>query len=160
MKKLTLILYLGLFAFVSSAFAQDADPNDVNTIDNIMRAYYEVVSGPAGEKGDYERDKTLHHADAWIAIAGLDAEGKPTVTTMKLEDFYGDNAPREQNFFEWETDRQIRRSGNMVSVWSSYASSRERVGGEAFTRGVNTITLWWDGDRWWVMNWMFDTSDG
>jgi hypothetical protein len=44
-------------------------------------------------------------------------------------------------------------------VWSHYASSKTE-GGEPFTTGVNTITLWFDGTRWWVMNWMFDTSSG
>ena len=139
--------------------AQEADPSDVSSVDAIIQAYYEVVSGPAGEIPDIMRDKTLHHPSAWIAIAGTDDEGNPVVQTMDLDGFYGENAPRTEGFFEWETDRQIRRSGNMVSVWSSYATSLTE-GGEPYTRGVNTITLWFDGNRWWVMNWMFDTTDG
>jgi hypothetical protein len=78
---------------------------------------------------------------------------------MTLDEFHGDNAPRQQGFWEWETDRVTQRSGNMVHVWSSYASARTQ-GGEPFTSGVNTITLFHDGERWWVMNWMFDESAG
>ena len=134
---------------------QAARPEDVATIDGIMTAYYEVVSGPAGEAADVERDRTLHHPEAWIAISGMDSAGEPTVRVMDLDGFYGDNAPRQQGFWEWETDRVTQRSGNMVHVWSSYASARTE-GGEPFDTGVNSITLFWDGQRWWIMNWMFD----
>lgn len=158
-RKLTLIA-VGLFAFTSSITAQQQPrPEDVATIDGIIRAYYEVVSGPAGASGDLARDRTLHHPEAWIAIANVDDAGTPRVTVMTLDEFYGDNAPRQQDFWEWETSRITSRSGNMVHVWSSYASSRTR-GGAPFTRGVNSITLFHDGQRWWVMNWMFDASAG
>jgi hypothetical protein len=132
---------------------------DVATIDGIIAAYYEVVSGPAGESQDQERDRSLHHPQAWVAIANVDSAGTPFVNVMTLDGFYGDNAPRAEGFWEWETDRVIQRSGSMVHVWSSYATAREQ-GGEPYTRGVNTITLFNDGERWWIMGWMFDGSAG
>lgn len=149
-----------LLAFLPSlAIAQDARPEDVATIDGILAAYYEVVSGPAGERPDIERDHSLHHPDAWVALAGVDSAGTPTVRVVSLDAYYGANGPRQQGFWEWETDREVRRSGNMVHVWSSYAAARE-PGGEPFARGVNSITLFHDGERWWIMGWMFDTSAG
>ena len=148
---------IALFLAIPS-LAQEADPADVESIDAIMKAYYEVVSGPAGESGDYERDKTLHHPGAWIAIAGEDAEGNPCGRRLPLEEFYGDTQPRELPFWEYELEREVLRHGNMAHVWSRYASSRE-PNGEPYTTGVNTITLWHDGARWWVMGWMFDTSE-
>lgn len=151
------ILLLIFSAVPAFARAQEARPEDVSSIDGIIKAYYEVVSGPAGERADEARDKTLHHPDAWVAIADKDANGSPVVNVMTLEDYYGDNAPRAEGFWEWETDRLVQRSGNMVHVWSSYASARTE-GGEPFERGVNSITLFWDGSRWWVMGWMYDGS--
>lgn len=152
------LLALLLLPLASQA-QQSARPGDVATIDGIIRAYYEVVSGPAGEASDVERDRTLHHPEAWIAIAGTDGNGIPVVNVTTLDGYHGDAAPREAGFYEWETDRVMHRSGNMVSVWSSYASSRE-PDGEPFIRGVNTITLFHDGGRWWIMNWMFDSTAG
>jgi hypothetical protein len=139
--------------------AQEARPEDVSSIDAIIDAYYEIVSGPAGEAADADRDRSLHHPDAWVAIAGTDASGRPSANVMSLDDYHGENVPRQQGFFEWETDRETRRSGNMVHVWSSYASART-PDGEPFTRGVNSITLFHDGTRWWIMGWMFDSSAG
>jgi hypothetical protein len=143
----------------SPASAQNPRPEDVSSIDAIMRAYYEVVSGPAGEAADAERDRTLHHPEAWVAIAGKDASGKPVVSVMTLDGYYGENAPREEGFWEWETDRVTSRSGNMVHVWSSYATARTE-GGQPYARGVNSVTLFYDGSRWWIMGWMFDSSAG
>ncbi len=152
------MILVGLLLIPGAATAQQEPlPDDVATIDGIMKAYYEVISGPAGEVADVERDRSLHHPEAWIAISSTDAAGKPRVSVMTLDGFYGDNAARQQGFWEWETDRVIKQSGNMVHVWSSYASSRTE-GGEPFDTGVNSITLFWDGDRWWIMNWMFDAS--
>ena len=136
---------------------QTARRGDVATLDGIIHAYYEVVSGPAGESADLERDRTLHHAQAWIAVARVDSSGTPIVNVMTLDEYHGDNVPRRRGFWEWETNRVTKVSGNMVHVWSSYASARTH-GGEPFARGVNSITLFHDGERWWIMNWMFDAS--
>ena len=140
-----------------SVAAQQARPEDVSSIDGIIRAYYEIVSGPAGEAPDAERDRSIHHPEAWVAIAGTDSSGQPVVNVMTLDEYHGESQPREEGFWEWETDRVVSRSGNMVHVWSSYASARTE-GGEPFTRGVNSITLFHDGNRWWIMGWMFDSS--
>lgn len=138
---------------------QEPRAEDVATVDGIIAAYYEVVSGPAGERADVERDRSLHHPDAWVAIANVDQSGEPFVNVMTLDEYHGDNAPREEGFWEWETDRVVQQSGNMVHVWSSYASAREE-GGKPYARGVNSITLFHDGERWWIMGWMFDGSAG
>lgn len=155
------VTFMGLIAALALAHgslaAQDARPVDVATIDGIIRAYYEVVSGPAGAAPDAARDRALHHPAAWVAIAGTDSTGRPMVRVITLREYHGDNRPRREGFWEWETDRVVSRSGNMVHVWSSYASARTQ-GGEPYTRGVNSITLFHDGSRWWIMGWMFDSA--
>ncbi|WP_445383251.1 hypothetical protein [Robiginitalea sp. IMCC43444] len=135
--------------------AQQAE--DVATIDGIIKAYYEVVSGPAGEAADIERDRSLHHPDAWVAISNMDEEGHPRVRVMRLEEFHGDNKPRTQGFWERETSREVKRKGNMAQVWSRKEISRTPEG-EAFEKGVNNITLFYDGSRWWIMGWMIDNT--
>jgi len=158
--KRTIAILVGCVLASAPLVAQtSARPADVGTIDGLMKAYYEVVSGPVGERSDLERDRSLHHPEAWIAIAGANESGDPMVNVMTVDGFHGDNAPRQTAFWEWETDRVERRSGNMVSVWSSYAAS-ETENGEPHTVGVNTLTLFWDGARWWIMNWMFDATAG
>jgi hypothetical protein len=137
--------------------AQEARPADVASIDGIISAYYEVVSGPAGAPSDTSRDRSLHHPRAWVAIASADSAGKPSVRVINLSDYHGPNRARQEGFWEWETARVVSQSGNMAHVWSSYASARTE-GGEPFARGVNSITLFHDGTRWWIMGWMFDSA--
>lgn len=156
-RRLVCTAALAVFAGTASVGAQDARPEDVSTIDGIIAAYYDVISGPAGEAPDVARDQSLHHPDAWVAIANTAPDGSKTVNVMSLAEYHGDGGPRAQPFYEWETERTIQRSGDMVHVWSHYASSRE-PNGEVFDTGVNSITLLWDGARWWVMGWMFDQT--
>ena len=146
-----------LLALAAPAAAAAQRPEDVATLDGIIAAYYEVVSGPAGGVPDAARDRSLHHPDAWVAIAGVNAEGERFVRVMTLDAYHANTGPRRQGFYEWETGRVVQRSGNMVHVWSAYASART-PGGEPFERGVNSITLFHDGTRWWIMGWMFDAS--
>ena len=157
---MTRCLFLAFSLVIAmSSHAQGGDSRDVSSIDAIINAYYEVVSGPAGESVDVARDRFLHHPDAWVSIAGKDEDGNPFVNIMTLADYHGDNLPRAEGFFEKEVDRVVSRSGNMAHVWSSYTSAYTD-GGEPFTRGVNSITLFFDGERWWIMGWMFDASAG
>jgi hypothetical protein len=158
-----ILLVAVLFAFSQSALAAQvgagaADPRDVHTLDDIIRAYYEVVSGPAGEVPDRARDKTLHLPDAVVGVPGEDPEGHPVLTTMTLDDYHDRfGGPREVGFYETEIHRIVHRFGNIAHVMSTYASATT-PGGEAFDRGINSIQLTWDGDRWWIVSWIFDSE--
>lgn len=151
------IAAVALLACLPAQAQAQARPEDVSSIDGIMRAYYEVVSGPPGGRVDVVRDRSLHHPNAWVAIARTDSAGRHSVRVMSLSDFHGENLPRKEGFWEWETDRTVQRSGNMVHVWSSYATARTD-GGQPYARGVNSVTLYHDGTRWWIMGWMFDSG--
>jgi hypothetical protein len=141
----------------AGADAPATRPDDVATIDGIVRAFYEVVSGPAGQSADAERDRSLHHPEARVTIADRDRAGRPTVRTTSLADYHADAPPRAEPFWEWETARVVQQAGTVAHLWSSYASARE-PGGAPFARGVNSIALFHDGTRWWIMGWMFDRS--
>jgi hypothetical protein len=146
-----------VLAFPSSLVAQESGwQDDVKTVDGIMRAYYEVVSGPAGSTPDRARDEFLHHPDALIGMPVRDSAGVESVVTMSLAGFYERvGGVRDVPFYEWELSRRVERFGMIAHVWSTYASS-DRPGGVAQSRGINSIQLYFDGTRWWVMGWMYD----
>lgn len=154
-----MLLFIMFAPVMTFGQSSKVSPADAESIDSIINAYYEAVSGPAGGTVDVERDRYLHHPDAWVAIAGTNSTGERSVNIMALADYHGDNQPRAEAFWEWETAREVKRSGNMVHVWSSYSSARSPQG-EPYTGGVNSITLFHDGDRWWIMGWMFDAAAG
>jgi len=129
---------------------------DVETLDGILDAYYEVVSRPVGTAPDRERDEWIHHPDALVTMPGTGADGVPVFQTMTLSEFHDRfGAADADAFFEWEVHRVVQRFGNVAHVWSTYASSRE-PDGEVFGRGINSIQLYNDGSRWWITSWIFD----
>ena len=133
-----------------------ADPADVGTMDDILRAYYEVVSGPAGSLPDRARDHTLHVPGALVGIPGNPEAGDPPLVTMTLDDFHDRfGGARSQGFFEWEIHRTVQRFGSIAQVMSTYEAATT-PDGEPFVRGINSIQLTWDGDRWWIVSWIYD----
>jgi len=151
-------LFVTLLAVPAIGYGQayEADPEDVATLDGIITAYYEVVSRPAGQAADRQRDRSLHLPGARVAITGVDGERRPTILPMSIEEYHDRfGAPMEEGFFEWELHRQTQRFGNIAHVWSTYASSPtpER---EAVSRGINSIQLYYDGERWWITSWFYD----
>ena len=98
-----------------------ADPADVGTLDDILRAYYEVVSGPAGSLPDRARDHTLHVSGALVGIPGNAEAGEPPLVTMTLDAFHDRfGGARTQGFFEWEIHRTVQRFGSIAQVMSTY----------------------------------------
>ncbi len=152
-----IILSVGLaFGLVRDAGAQDeARPEDVSTIDGIMKAYYEVVSGPAGAEREWARDRSLHHPEAQIAIIRNGDDGRAAVRIMTLADFHGPPEPAQNVFYEYEINREVRRHGANAHVWSTY-EWRSQENGPARGRGINSVQMYFDGSRWWITEWMYD----
>ncbi len=131
---------------------------DVATLDGIIAAYYDVVSGPAGAPCDVERDRSLHDPNARAIIAGVDSEGRPHIRNLTLSEYHdGCREPRSRGFYEREIHRVTHRFGSVAHVWSTYEWA-ERPGGPVGGRGINSIHMYHDGTRWWIVDWIFDNE--
>jgi hypothetical protein len=136
-------------------------PGDIATIDGMVQAYYEVVSGPAGQPRDWARDRTLYIPDLRFVQVDVDKAGKlaPRITSHQE---YVDTADgiSKTGFFEKEIHRVTERFGPIAHVWSTY-ESRRTESGPIIMRGINSIELFWDGQRWWIANaiWTDETKD-
>ncbi len=150
---------LAALLFVALPFAAQAQPaadsSDVATIDGVIRAYYEVVSGPAGQPRDWARDSTLHHPDAIVTVVQSGPDGTVIAPTDLAGYHAGADGLADVGFFEVEIARVVQQHGAVAHVWSTYEWRRE-VDGPVGGQGVNTIQLAHDGGRWWIVSWMFD----
>lgn len=153
-----------LLIVLSSSAAAQADsaryplPGDVATLDGIIRAYYDVVSGPAGSTANRARDSSLHVEHARVGIVGRDADGAPVLRTMTVGEYHDRfGGPRRAPFYEWEIHRVTQRFGSVAHVWSTYLTS-DAPDGSARSRGINSIQLYFDGTRWWITAWFFDSE--
>ena len=134
-----------------------AAPEDVATIDAIIAALYDVISGPAGEARDWDRFRSLFVEDAKLIPAAMRGdESKATVRFLTVDDYVSRAGPalEERGFFESEIGRVTERFKNLAHAFSTY-DSRSTEGGEVFQRGINSIQLLYDGERWWIVNIMW-----
>ena len=123
---------------------------DVASVDGVVKAYYDVISGPAGEPRQWSRDRSLYIPDLRFVATGF-ARERPYARVMDHQTFVdgSDSAMVHDGFFEREIHRVTRSYGNIVQVFSTYEEHRTADGPVA-GRGVNALQLFWDGTRWWV----------
>ncbi len=127
-------------------------PEDVATIDGMVKAYYEVVSGPKGQPRDWARDRTLYIKDIRFVPVDVAKDGTITPRIVDHQAFAESSAGLEkEGFFEDEIHRVTERFGPIAHVWSTYESRRTKDG-PVIQRGINSIELFWDGKRWWIAN--------
>ena len=155
-RSVVLVTLLLLVPGSTRAQQEAGDPEDVATLDGIIRAYYEVVSRPAGVPADRARDEWIHRPGALVGHPEAGPDGRPRLVTMSLGEFHDRfGGPDAQPFYEWEVHRDVHRFGSVAHVWSTYVSSREPHG-EPLGRGINSIQLHHDGQRWWIVSWIYD----
>lgn len=151
---------------VVAAFQPDsipADPKDVGSIDGIMAALYDVISGPAGQKRNWDRMRTLFIPEARLIPTGKRADGSSGRRVLSVEDYIKTSGPFLENngFFEIEIGRKTDRFGNIVQIFSTYESKRTQADEKPFMRGINSIQLFYDGTRWWIVTifWQNESAD-
>ena len=162
-KKWILILsaFLAIVSLNSKTHAQERVltkyGDDVGTLDGIIKAYYNVISIRKGEKINFERDSLLHIPGVRVGSAGIDAKGAPVLHYTSLKQYHRESdAYMEKNgFYEHETSRQVQNIRNIYHVWSSY-EERYTPDGKVIGQGINSIELYFDGKRFWILGWFYD----
>jgi len=131
-----------------------ADPADVASIDSILRATYDVISGPAGQARDWDRMRSLF-ADQ----ARLMPKGPRGLRIGGVEDYIAVSGPvlEREGFFEREIARRVEQYGDIAHVFSTY-EARRTADGPVFMRGINSFQLVRHADRWWVVSIMWQAE--
>jgi hypothetical protein len=149
--KILLVSLMGLF-FCSAVIGQSLDDKyakDVQSIDAIIDAYYEVISGSFEDPWQFERDKFLHSENA--VIIRLDDQGNAEFHSLEAEYIPMGLNPRE-DLYEIELKREVRQFGNIAQVWSAFEIRTDREV-PTNTRGLNSIQLHYENGRWYIDSW-------
>ena len=140
-----------------------ADPKDLSSPEAIVAAVYDVISGPAGQKRNWDRMRTLFVPDARMIPTGKRPTGEATRRVLTVEDYITNSGPllEKEGFFEKEIGYQKEQFGNIAHVFSTYESKRTEADEKPFMRGINSFQLWFDGKRWWIISilWQSETGD-
>jgi len=130
-------------------------PEDVSSPHATVKALYDVISGDAGVKRDWNRFRSLFHPKAQMIPTGKNAQtGQVGARVMTPEDYVNLSGPNLEKggFHEVELAYTEDRYGNIAHIFTSYAARRKASDAEPFMRGINSVQLYNDGKRWWVLN--------
>src|SRR4029077_12736937 len=121
------------------SMSQPADPRDVESIDAIIAAAYDVISGPAGQKRDWNRERALFYPGARLiptaSIPGRnDVDLQPQI--LDVEGYMARAEPlfEKAGFYETEIAGRVERFGRIPHVWSTYESRHNPDDAKPFMR--------------------------
>ena len=134
--------------------------NDRKDISAAVDEMYAMISGPRGPR-DWSRQAHCFHPDARQIRTFLDADGRPAMTAMGLDDYARDTTPffMTHDFFEVEIGRRIDLFGNIAHAWSAYEARNALDDAAPERRGINSIQLFRDPERGWrIMAMIWDNE--
>jgi hypothetical protein len=136
----------------------DPKPEDVASIDGMIRAAYLSVSAAPGDHRDLDRFRSLWQPGARLVAMARNDQGV-SINVLGLEDFVrAFSGPVERGVFERELTRRTEQFGDMAHVWSTY-EVRNSPDGAVLVRGINSLQLVHDGARWWFVAGLFQNEE-
>jgi hypothetical protein len=137
----------------ASSAAPATHAADVQSMDSILAALYDTISGPAGQRRDWAHLHALFVPDAHMIAVGHAPNGEIRTQQFTVDEYIARATPvfEREGFYESEISRHVDTFRNMSQVFSTYESRHARDQ-QPFQRGINSIQLFHDGHRWWVVN--------
>jgi hypothetical protein len=138
-----------------------AKPEDVQSVDAILAALYDVISGPKGKQRDWNRMRSLFIPDARLIPSRIDHDTQRADAIVLTIDGYIERSSGNMmanGFFEHSVHNVSEQFGNVVHVWSTYESRHNADDAKPFARGINSIQLLKSGDRYYIVNILWDAE--
>jgi hypothetical protein len=150
--KSTLVLTY-FFCISVASYAQTKDySSDVGTVDGIVAALYDVISGDPGQPRDWDRFRNLFKPESKLIPTSKNQSGEFGYRVLSPEDYVQLFSSRiSTGFFERELSRKTESFGTVTHLFSTY-ETKEKKDGPVTNRGINSIQLLFDGKRYYVIN--------
>lgn len=148
MKKITLVL---MFA-ANLGFAQKDYSADVKSVDAIVAALYDVISGEPNSPRDWDRFRNLFKPETRLIPTRKTEKGEFTLRVLTPEEYIQLFTSRvSTGFFERELHRNTEAYGTVTHLFSTY-ETKEKKDGPVTNRGINSIQLFYDNQRYYIIN--------
>ncbi|HEY1044779.1 MAG TPA: hypothetical protein VGE60_13035 [Telluria sp.] len=134
---------------------------DVATVDGIVAALYDVISGPPGQARDWNRMHSLFMPEGRMMVVSPQKDGSFKPVVMPVDGYIARSGKVlvEHGFFETELARTTETFGQLAHVFSTYEARRGSPDAAPFARGINSIQLVNDGQRWWIASVAWRSED-
>src|ERR1044071_4516899 len=138
-------MIVALLAAAAMAPTQSTSLSDITQIDQAVHAVYDVISGPPGQKRDFDRMRSL-----FAPGATLKAIGPKGLRGGSLEDYINRNSAilEKEGFTERELGRRVEVWGGLATAWSAYDG--RTANGSFHERGINSFQLVKINGKWLV----------
>ena len=148
-----LLSIIALFVCLS-ANGQERIDNRLKSLDGIVETLYAVISGDKGEARDWDLFRSLFKPDAKLIPIAQSSDGNLDLTYMSVDQYIETAGDYLENngFHEVEIHRLTEEYNNMCHIYSTYESYHNSTDEKPFIRGINSIQLLFDNNRWWVVN--------
>ena len=141
--------------------APTANPSDVNSMDAILTAVYDVISGPAGKKRNWDRMRSLFLPGARLIPTNPRQTGGYGSRVLTVDEYIAraESFFEKEGFYERESARKSEMFGQIAHVFSTYESRHAPDDPKPFQRGINSFQLMNDGTRWWIVTIFWQGED-
>jgi len=136
-----------------------ARPSDVASIDAIIAALYDANTILVDQKRDADRFRSLFVPGARLMPTAGSGTGNRVIRIQTVEDYVrqASGGPPRHGFSEREIARTTQAFGNIVQAFSTYETHRDSTDTNPI-HGINSIQLFTDGTRWWVVGVLWDNE--
>ena len=126
---------------------------DVSSPEALVAAVYDVISGPAGAKRDWDRFRSLFAEGARLIPTGIRPAGDFGPFVYDPDGYVRRAEPvfERTGFYEKGVASRTERFGHVAHVFSTYEARHDPADPKPFLRGINSFQLLFDGTRWWVV---------
>jgi len=161
--------WIGISKEISNIFLKGnhmgttANPEDIASVDAITRALYESISFLPGKQPDYARLRSLFHPDGRLIPSKTERTAPLIIMDVetfitKSREFVVTTGLERKGFSEREITRRMESFGSIVHLFSTYESRHRTNDPQPIQRGINSIQLVKDGNRWWVISILWDVE--
>ncbi|PQV45077.1 hypothetical protein CLV33_11544 [Jejuia pallidilutea] len=175
MKKSPLLLFLVCIPFILQAQKKPedkkasekkefkVDSTKVLTLDKTIKTLYNVISAEKEESRNWKQFKYLFHPDAKLIASGMNTDYEYKAKYLTPAEYIKNSQKwlKMNGFIEKEIHRSVNTFGNIAHVFSTYECYYSKDDKKPFMRGINSIQLFYDEDRWWIINlyWAQETEE-
>jgi hypothetical protein len=131
-----LVVYFFVLMFAVSSFGQTLEPYK----GNISKTVYDLISGDAGQKRDWDKFRTLFRKNAVVIL--VDSKLNET-KTLTVEDYIKtlESEIGNDGYLVSEIDSMTRISGNLTHVFSTFEVRKQKDDKISFLYGVISLQV-------------------
>ncbi|GHM99001.1 hypothetical protein WSM22_04910 [Cytophagales bacterium WSM2-2] len=150
MKKTFGLVMFSLLANV--ALAQQDYSADVKSVDAIVAALYDVISGEPNTQRDWARFRNLFKPETRLIPTRKTDAGEFTLRALTPDEYVQLFTSRvATGFFERELKRKAESYGTITHLFSTY-ETKEKKDGPVTNRGINSIQIFYDNHRYYIVS--------